>query len=341
MSSEHSSQWLSVHIYYAEPWDALFLKGLHPFLELTYKAGGLDDFFFVRYFERGPHLRLRIRLKGDNMRELLVNQLQEHFTRFFENHPSKLRHPAYPEDWAEEDRWMETNQLVFEPYVPEIRRYLGQKTLGLAEQQFVLSARIVLQEIVNAGPVWGYDAAMGKALQLDMAMLAAIDWDDKTVALFLRMFMEQWMSYAAFMENVDLGAGTSNFIVAEVLAGFQEEYRDNQQEVFNSIWPMWSAIRSGAVEAEGDLAEWIDFHKYLLLKVRTTRAAGQTYMREQDSLPSKSIMDQLTDAQLQDMMYVADLMHMTHNRLGILNQDESQIAFFLLQCLNDGWQNQS
>jgi len=40
-----------------------------------------------------------------------------------------------------------------------------------------------------------------------------------------------------------------------------------------------------------------------------------------------------SDAKLERWMHMADYMHMTNNRLGILNRDESYMAFLLTESL--------
>ena len=55
--------WLSVHLFYNEPWEEFLQKAVEPYVNTAIQTGIATQYFFIRYWERGPHIRLR--LKGD------------------------------------------------------------------------------------------------------------------------------------------------------------------------------------------------------------------------------------------------------------------------------------
>lgn len=57
-------RWLGYHLHAPEPWEPLLLECLAPALDAERRQGRLRRFFFLRYGEGGPHLRLRLLPRG-------------------------------------------------------------------------------------------------------------------------------------------------------------------------------------------------------------------------------------------------------------------------------------
>src|SRR5687767_9461651 len=126
-------EWLSAHIFYAGSAELLLRRLVQPCIE---EAGTLlhatCPWFFIRYSEGGPHIRLRLQVLDKNL-PVMKELLEKHANRFFLAHPFS----------------QETALLQYIPYVPEIIRYGNAETIAYAENQFCISSRYSLQSMVN------------------------------------------------------------------------------------------------------------------------------------------------------------------------------------------------
>lgn len=126
------SDWLSVHLgvgapLYGAEADALIRSAVEPFVREAWRSGHLRRFFFIRYGEGGPHLRLRMLARSDTARRALRAAARTStFRRLGVTHGV---------------RWV--------PYEPEFDRYGGSTAISVAERLFHASSRFALNELVG------------------------------------------------------------------------------------------------------------------------------------------------------------------------------------------------
>ncbi|PZG20518.1 thiopeptide-type bacteriocin biosynthesis protein [Nonomuraea aridisoli] len=136
--------WLGVHLHYRGDLDALLRDAVAP---LVRELGA--DFFFLRYWDGGSHVRLRLR-GGD--RDAVAARMHAHFAA----------HPA-PETTTQEEyaqvaavlaaregvtdhltSLRPNNSVEFVPYRPETEKYGTGETLRAVERHFADSSRLAL-----------------------------------------------------------------------------------------------------------------------------------------------------------------------------------------------------
>ena len=93
--SKKNTYWLAAYLYYAEPWVDVLVKGLKPFVQDVLEAGRARQFFFIRYWERGPHIRLRFRGDRVELEEKVRPALVRYFEQYYLDHPSKRNDPEW------------------------------------------------------------------------------------------------------------------------------------------------------------------------------------------------------------------------------------------------------
>ncbi|WP_298738499.1 thiopeptide-type bacteriocin biosynthesis protein [uncultured Chitinophaga sp.] len=163
--------WLSAHIFYNGHPHLLLNNLVSPLLERTgYSA------FFIRYWENGPHIRLRMQVGIDELGRL-KKLLTEHCNSFFAYYPALHRHDA----------------LQFIPYQPEVQRYGNLQSLPWAERQFVTSSVYVLQHLRNASS-WDDSIALLHAIRLNMALLFALHEEPAFTLHCCRNFIKAWIT---------------------------------------------------------------------------------------------------------------------------------------------------
>lgn len=86
--------WIAYYLFYHEDRDRALLHYVSPVLKDLWRDGKIGSFFFVRYTLGGPHLRLRVRV-SPNHREETAALLESTAAEFLARHPSKT---AWSED---------------------------------------------------------------------------------------------------------------------------------------------------------------------------------------------------------------------------------------------------
>ena len=145
--------WASVHAYYHGDLDVLLLDGVRPVVDDLRGAGLIDGFFFLRYWDGGPHVRLRLSVPdGHDVESVVLLRLRA----FLRDRPSRdLPEPGrYPEQAARRaaDEGvtdylrapMPNNSVHAVAYRPEHDQYGDGEALAVVERHFVESSRIAL-----------------------------------------------------------------------------------------------------------------------------------------------------------------------------------------------------
>jgi thiopeptide-type bacteriocin biosynthesis protein len=166
MPDRDGRQWLSVYLFIAPPvyaadCDRIVRAVVSPFVTRCRERDWIDKYFFIRYTENGPHVRLRLHGAPDVLERDVTPALLAHVNA---ERPSDLA--------IREIRWT--------PYEREYERYGGVDGIGVAEEQFEISSDAVLA-LLDRCPVGDRRAKLGQAL---LAMVAAVHafHDDRTQA---------------------------------------------------------------------------------------------------------------------------------------------------------------
>lgn len=126
-----SPSWASFHLFidgeiYGSAGDRLLLDAVAPLARDLLGSGRVSRYFFIRYREDGPHLRLRLRGRP----EILTREVV----------PEVNRRAAGP-SWAAAG----LTRLVAVAYEPELGRYGGPAATALAERLFYASSEAAVE----------------------------------------------------------------------------------------------------------------------------------------------------------------------------------------------------
>ncbi|MGW6984724.1 thiopeptide-type bacteriocin biosynthesis protein [Streptomyces sp. NPDC054932] len=173
--------WQSHHLFLhstTEDTDRFLLRDAAPLLDGLVAAGKATDWFFIRYGEDGPHVRIRVRTTA---------QLPE-----LPEPPGLLARaarqvPAVPGPWPSRH-----GEIRAVPYLPETRRYGGPQALPVAEAVFGASTRTAL-DVLRALPA-GSTAASRLTAAADLAHTTAyaLGMDRLAAARWLRAHAAGW-----------------------------------------------------------------------------------------------------------------------------------------------------
>ena len=150
------SEWLFLKLYVGRDLqDGLLVGSLRAFARDMLTAGFAEDWFFLRYSDPDPHLRLRFRGDPQVLLGKLLPALCEYCTSLITHGPCL--------------------KYSFDTYDREIERYGGMEGIELAESLFCADSRSVVDLLAALAPA-------GK-LDLERQVLAALTIDDLLASL--------------------------------------------------------------------------------------------------------------------------------------------------------------
>ncbi len=159
--------WPSEHV------DSFLTEVVAPLMNGLRDTGRIADWFFIRYSEDGPHLRIRARGADPATLEHWRGQLV-----------ASVRAATYPVlELADPttSAWRPHGEVRQVDYEPETERYGGPGALTVAEEVFGHSSRIATSIIARTARqgqrlVAGTDLILATAIALDLDMLGTAQW---------------------------------------------------------------------------------------------------------------------------------------------------------------------
>lgn len=152
-------QWVSAHVYYRDDLDPLVVEVVAPLVRELASEALTDGFFFIRYWDGGPHLRLRCRATPGS-RSAVQARMADRFGRFLAQRPSAdtvddIEYRRYAAVLARAEgvtgyltRPQPDNSFAFVPYRPEYDRYGHGASLAAVERHFQESSELMLGLLV-------------------------------------------------------------------------------------------------------------------------------------------------------------------------------------------------
>lgn len=144
------SKWKSLYIYcHNIEFQEKLMMELEPILDTM-----TQEWFFIKYWRGGPHIRLRFHDSVENIKE----EIEGVVDKFFENNKvDNLDRDIYYSrisfDGKKEDSsklpWHESGTWFYEDYIPEYERYGEGKLMEISENIFFHSSRLALSIFKN------------------------------------------------------------------------------------------------------------------------------------------------------------------------------------------------
>ncbi len=317
-----AGRWTSVHLHhhagvYSAQADDILVHVVSPLIRDGKSAGLLTGWHFIRYGAGGPHIRLRLR-GGPEVQAELLPTLKDRFLQRVSQHPP-LGHSV-----GEIQRFtaglpckdITVDEVRVERFVPEEDRFGGPVGFALALKQFEASSEMAI------------------------GVLAASNIESRSVRRRLGLAL-----YAVHVGALPRGLGTNAFLRSCAVALLDAEVGWSSK----SLW-----------EQDGELAEFLTSRSAdeLHPKVRALLAclartnlfddgdrgalsrldddwseglaeAAQTFLN--DAVSSRLCIGRVgrLSPPMQLRTYVATLMHLAANRLGLSLMDEAAAAYHL------------
>nr|WP_315032427.1 thiopeptide-type bacteriocin biosynthesis protein [uncultured Chryseobacterium sp.] len=207
----------------------------------------------------------------------------------------------------------EDNALVrYVPYEPEISRYGGVDSIAIAEEHFELSSLTVL-ELMSEYDLSDYSTALSIALQLQFVFILSLPLEKTTLLLFLNQIIYEWMPRAIPLSNDQ----SEDIELEELRKRCLQDFMNNYGKVKEQLIPRFTVIRdevsAGTIKDINEiLGKWYEKNHEVMIRLK-------------ESLSEEAVF----------MNVCGSLLHMTNNRMGLRNADESYLAYLLYRLIAD------
>jgi len=320
--------WLAAHLYYAEPWEEFLINAVKPYVDTVLEKKLAEQFFFVRYWERGPHIRLRFKGKKHILDQKTKPQLESFFLNYFKKNSSRRNEPERTRKLTEEQSWFPNNSLQFIPYEPEVERYGGPVGILISEKQFEVSSRAVLS-IIKESNNWDYDRALGAAIQLHLSFAFSLGMDLTETTQFYSHIFKIWFSHAYGAEP-NISAEESKKSQDLALKAFDENFSRQKSILIPYHEKLLNAFEDNTEFEQAWLNSWLQEMTIVGNELRDAQKKRQLIIPDWFN-PSPEI--NVPEANQKLWPILESYVHMTNNRLGILNRDEAYLGYLIKRSL--------
>ncbi|MGH7714031.1 MAG: thiopeptide-type bacteriocin biosynthesis protein [Gemmatimonadaceae bacterium] len=316
--SAHSRHCLSVHLYFNAPTiygqeaDSVILNVIAPAIECCRAQNWIRSFFFVRYWEEAPHIRLRMFGADACMQPLVESTIVERsgIAHTASTHGSMQSHSRGTSRGPASAKVVE--RLSWVSYEPETDRYGGPEALLVAHRVFAASsdAAVTLLKATRSDRA----RRLGNGLLAMLVLLKTLLAGNQDVAAFALHFRHAYLpalssrsdtQETAWLHVFDDGVGRQT----EALATY-----------------VGDALRR--LDSRESLTEPLDRYREAMETCREQLCSLQSQRRALDmGRPFASSSECIS-------RLLPSYLHMMNNRLGLTIADEAYLAHVLHRMLD-------
>lgn len=312
------THWFSLHVFIFDSGQALrFLREwLTPQIKNLIQQKLIVHWFFIRYWDGGPHLRLRFAVRQLSDLVNFQRQLGDIMGAYQSVRPltREAYYGAHKFDGdvvnVESLAWYGDGAVVPIDYEPETVRYGGQRALRVNERLFHVSSNIALR--LCAATDRTQQQHLAAAMLLMAAGYLAFDKSWSHASSFFGNYASYWRRYSETAAAAELAAGEKA----------DHSLMRKLQSLVSAIdgggsVPMIEAVWAG--ELRGAVADFEAIYR-----------AGELLMPATGNVVANS--DEYVAA-VEQML--SSQMHMMNNRLGVLPQQECFLARSLANAFRE------
>ncbi len=226
----HFGCWVSAHLFYSGNFHPLLKDYLRPLIKECLHKEWINRFFFIRYAEHGPHIRLRLQLSTEEARPYVLQLLTERCEAFFQNYPPQESHPLPLSDTF----LYPPNTIQYIAYQPEIERYGNLQTIHLAERQFQASSEAVLH-LLTQYEIWNENRVLSAAILLHVYMAASFMSPLQAIHFF-QAFSEEWLPETHKTECREAFENNYQQMRRALLPYIQNVWEQVVYQSFDEVW---------------------------------------------------------------------------------------------------------
>lgn len=327
-------EWVSLHVFYASDANPIVVETVRPLVEQLRRDGLIDGWFFIKYWQEGPHLRIRLRPSSPAVREEVTRRAMDALEDFLRRRPAlyendveglaDLYKKMYLAEYGEA-RWNEeygpdgrmpfrpNNSIAIIPYEPEYDRYGGKVGIQIAEWHFEHSSDMVAYLLATSNthvrPV-----LLGLAAQLSLMSAYTFLGTDAAVRTFFQRYRNFWETayqepgdeklHRSFDRSLELTRPTFSARIARIRALAQAE---------------------GTAEMSHIERTWLSHYRELRDRVFAAADRGELIFPGRNGDGPQPMPGGADLAAVLLSSYI----HMTNNRLGAAILDEIYLSYLI------------
>lgn len=301
--------WWSLHIYNFKDFDEILKNYIKPVTEYLYENKHIECLFFIKYADtKGPHLRVRIHAEQEQLEQFIKPYVFLNLFDFF-------KRPSSFDDY-----------FIESVYEPELARYGGEQGVNFAEKLFELSSNCVLMAYQNSESLC-YEKSISLSVQMNYLFgKILLGLTDEKLGSVYQYSMQNWINYVMmYTKTTDEMDDRNKY--AKILDHFQKSY-NRQKEIMIAIICEMDRISIKPGRKNPLLKSLVK--GLTALKTEFEKTRFENYARG----TSLSLKDFDTEDKF-SLNIFDSYIHMNNNRLGILNTDESFIAYLINSAIKD------
>ncbi|MGW4638953.1 lantibiotic dehydratase C-terminal domain-containing protein [Sphaerisporangium sp. NPDC004334] len=314
---EAAGGWVSAHLFHFGDIDALLTGVVAPVVREAAADGPAYRHFFLRYWEGGQHVRLRLWVPDPSRAAHVRDLVRERATAYFAASPSPPvdadAYRAFAATVARgerreryDERLRRPDSVEFIAYRPEHDAYGDNACVAAAERHFAVSSALALH-VLEAGAAMERRAAIGLAALT--IVLAACEPDLPAAA----------GRFAAAAEEANRRPRTP---------GGEDDWLRRGDAVLAQTRALWALPEPG----EGLLGTWASSVRALRDDLGALRAAGRCAPADPGS-PHAFLAMAVPPERRTVPLILLRCAHLFHNRLGLRAGTEHHVSFLAARAL--------
>jgi len=332
--------WIALHIFYASNQNPLLLEAVEPLVQDLRERGLIQRFFFIKYWQEGPHVRLRLLPAEGADEEEIKQRAETAISAYLKRRPALYNAadesiaPFYKDIFVWEygqDKWDEkygsdgtmpiqpNNCMQFATYEPEHGRYGGEEGVQLAEWHFEKSSEIILK-LIRKTNLHVRTIMLGQSIQLALLFCLAFMGSDEEIIGFLKRYIEMWNG--PFVQRGSDSTPTMEKIFWRMAPRLQHRARELHQYVIEGIAGPLTPVE----------LEWLEHIRELRRRLDVLFAAGVLVFTSRQAGPEPFVAD---NPVMVRGLLLGSYLHMMNNRLGVMIPDEIPLAYMLSRTLEE------
>lgn len=325
--------WYAYYIFYTSNNSPLLIECIKPLIDELRSRDLIERWFFIRYWQEGPHLRFRVKPRPeafDQVRQMVNEQV----AAFLEVRPalyemkSEIVGGIYKDMFlmeGTEEEWNElygddgmplrpSNSTSVEVYEPEYIKYGGPNGIEISEQHFEDSSDLVLT-LLDTTNAHVRSVLFGLALQIMVVTIATFLPKMTDQLEFLKAYQAFWdtmMQQAPKTDQYDSNFEKMGESLDKQIPGIIQLVAGDRQEELPSFLSDWGVkVR----RTRDNLDKATREGKILLI----SREDGTRRVADEENRARWSLL----------IPYI----HMTNNRIGISIPEETYLSYLLQRHL--------
>lgn len=162
-------KWFAVYLFYPGDLNLMLQQLIHPFINRFFKEESDGAYFFIRYWENGSHIRLRMNVDPEKQ-EMLFAEMKNRANVFSAQYPDL--------------------KLIYASYEPEITRYGNLQSMPWAEAHFFKSSAFILDWISSKKTG---ASVLVQALSMHLILLHATGREFPRLLQVCNSFINGWL----------------------------------------------------------------------------------------------------------------------------------------------------